>query len=68
MYVRGFGVRPVVSLRSNVTVEQLQEITGSTDSDWPGHGNFWRGTKLICGYITNGYVRDNIETNRSPLA
>ena len=35
----GFGVRPVVSLRSNVTVEQLQEITGSTDSDWPGHGN-----------------------------
>ena len=23
---------------------------------------------INCGYITNGYVRDNIETNRSPLA
>ena len=42
-YVLGLGVRPVVSLRSNVTVEQLQEITGSTDSDWPGHGNVGGG-------------------------
>ena len=22
---------------------------------------------INCGYITNGYVRDNIETNHSPL-
>ena len=35
----GFGVRPVVSLKSTVTVEQLEKTTGTADASWPEHGN-----------------------------
>ena len=36
---RGLGVRPVVSLKSRVTVEQLEKTTGTADASWPEHGN-----------------------------
>lgn len=35
----GLGVRPVVSLKSTVTVEQLEKTTGTADMSWPEHGN-----------------------------
>ena len=35
----GLGVRPVVSLKSTVTVEQLEKTTGTADASWPEHGN-----------------------------
>ena len=35
----GLGVRPVVSLKSTVTVEQLEKTTGTADAPWPEHGN-----------------------------
>lgn len=35
----GLGVRPVVSLKSTVTVEQLEKTTGTADMSWPKHGN-----------------------------
>lgn len=35
--IDGFGVRPLVSIKSTVTVEQLEKITGMEDPTWPGH-------------------------------
>ena len=31
---KGYGVRPVVSLKSNVTVDQIKVISGSRGEDW----------------------------------
>ena len=37
----GNGVRPIVSIKSNITVEQLQKITGTEDESWPQPGDVW---------------------------
>lgn len=36
-FILGYGVRPVISLKSNITIEQLEKITGEEEDDWPGH-------------------------------
>lgn len=36
----GLGVRPVVSLKSGVNVDQIKVISGNRDEvDWPDHGS-----------------------------
>ena len=35
----GYGVKPVISLKSTVTVDQLEKITGIEDEPWPEYGD-----------------------------
>ena len=38
IYHRGFGIRPVISLKSNITINDIQVIEGTEDKEvWPEH-------------------------------
>ena len=42
----GLAVRPVVSLKSDVTTTQVKKLPNQTESDWSGYSAQWstRGT------------------------
>lgn len=38
IYHRGFGIRPVISLKSNITINDIQVTEGTEDTEvWPEH-------------------------------
>ena len=45
-YARGFAVRPVVVLKSNVTIDQVPKIEDQEEESWSGYssGEYYKGS------------------------
>ncbi len=54
-YVREFAVRPVVFLKSEVTVEDIKVISG-TEEEWTGDGPSMSGLPLESGFVEEGRI------------
>ena len=48
-FARGFAVRPVVSLKSNITVDDIKVVTGKTEETWSRTGEIGYGSRRLSG-------------------
>lgn len=48
-YAYGCAVRPVVSLKSNITVDDIKVVTGKTEETWSRTGGIGYGSGELSG-------------------